>query len=95
MILKTEPVEQSSRYDDTALSAVAIIIISQAKEGDLQMMILLLTLAGRLTADPPGRRTPSAYHHSERFPCLIRRELTCAACYSVCKKPYTKAVDRR
>lgn len=41
MILKTEPVEQSSRCDDTDLSTVAIIIFSQAKEGDLQMMIII------------------------------------------------------
>ena len=66
MTLKTESVQQSSRSDDTDLTTVAAIIFLRAKEGDLQMIFLIL--AGRLTADPvPRRRTDVNLSHSDAF----------------------------
>lgn len=81
MILKTESVQQSTCYDDTDLSIVAIFAhLSPGPGGRSSHDMILLILAGRLTADPvPPVVAPFEPITFRPFPCPNGRELTCAA----------------
>lgn len=67
MILKTESVQQSTGCDDTDLSTVAKFAhLSPGRGGRSSHDMMLLILAGRLTADPvPPLSHPLNLSHSD------------------------------